>query len=117
MKRAFIYLPPFEKELKNIGLSRDSEIDIEQEILNNPVIGKVMKGTGGVRKFRKALPNANAGKSGGVRIVYVDFPMYGKVYLMELFSKNEKENLTKEERNDLKKLVALLEIEAKRGVK
>ena len=101
--------------LKDTGLNHDGEIDIEQEILSNPSIGKVMKGTGGVRKFRKSLPNT--GKSGGVRIVYVDFPRYGKVYLVELFSKNEKENLTKEERNDLKKLVALLEIEAKRGVK
>ena len=115
MKRAFVYLPAFEKELKNIGLDRDDEIDIEQEILDNPEIGKVMKGTGGVRKFRKAL--SNTGKRGGVRIVYVDFPKYGKVYLIELFSKNEKENLTKEERNDLKKLISLLEIEAKRGVK
>ena len=113
MTRVFIYLPSFEKQLKNIGLTDDDEIAIENEILNNPEIGVVMKGTGGIRKFRIALPNT--GKSGGARVVYVDFARRGKIYLIAVFAKSEKENLSQEERNELKKLSKMLETEAERG--
>lgn len=73
-----------------------------------------MQGTGGVRKFRIPL---SKGKSGGARVVYVDFPQYGKVYLLAIFAKSVKENLSKAERNQMKNQVKLLEIEAERGVK
>ena len=117
MIRSFIYMPSFDKECKNIGLNNDdpneqsSFIAMENAILNNPAIGVVMKGTGGIRKFRIALPNT--GKSGGARVVYVDFPYYGKTYFIAIFTKSEKENLNKEERNELKKLSTILENEAK----
>jgi hypothetical protein len=111
----FIYLPSFEKQFKSTGLNRDDEIALEQAILDNPTIGAVIKGTGGIRKFRIALPNT--GKSGGARVVYVDFPKYGRVYLIALFAKSVKENLSKEERNELKQLSKMLENEAERGIK
>ena len=84
MIRSFIYMPSFDKECKNIGLNNDDDIAMENAILNNPAIGVVMKGTGGIRKFRIALPNT--GKSGGARVVYVDFPYYGKTYFIAIFT-------------------------------
>ena len=96
-----------------MGLDEDDIIEIENAILSNPKIGEVMRGTGGVRKFRIALSN-NKGKSGGARIVYVDFTVYEKVYLITAFPKGEKENLSKAEKNELKKLVKILETEAGR---
>ena len=72
-----------------------------------------MQGTGGIRKVRWALHGK--GKSGGVRVVYLDIVVAEKIYLLSLFAKNEKANLSKEERNDLRNLVALIKQEAKHG--
>ena len=63
--------------------------------------------------MRIALSN-NKGKSGGTRIVYVDFTVYEKIYLITAFPKDEMENLSKAERNELKKLVGTLESELRK---
>lgn len=110
--REFIYLPSFEKQSKDIGLNDNDRMEIENAILTNPAIGVVVKGTGGIRKFRIALPNV--GKSGGARIVYVDFAYYEKTYLIAVFAKSVKENLSQEECNELKKLSKILESEAEK---
>ncbi len=70
-----------------------------------------MQGTGGVRKMRFAFEHR--GKSGGVRVIYIDFEVYEKIYLLTAYTKNEKENLTKEERNEIRRLVAILEEQLK----
>ena len=49
------------------------------------------------------------GKSGGVRVIYVDFVVKEKLYLITAYPKSEKDNLTKAERNELKRLVQILE--------
>lgn len=49
------------------------------------------------------------GKSGSTRVCYVDFEIKETIYLLAVFTKNELENLTKEERNHLKKQIDILE--------
>ncbi|MGA2965057.1 MAG: type II toxin-antitoxin system RelE/ParE family toxin [Terriglobales bacterium] len=70
-------------------------------VAEDPQCGDVMAGTGGFRKVR--VPRQGMGKSGGARVVYIwrndKFP----VFLITVFPKNEKANLTKAERNVLKK--------------
>lgn len=66
-----------------------------------------MQGTGGLRKLRFAFENR--GKSGSARVCYVDFAIYEKIYLITVYSKNEKDNLSKEERNSIKSLLKELE--------
>lgn len=65
-----------------------------------------MQGTGGLRKVRFAFENR--GKSGSIRVVYVDFAVYEKIFLITAYPKNEKDNLSKAERNDIKKLIEAL---------
>ena len=48
------------------------------------------------------------GKSGSVRVIYVDFEVHEKLYLLTAYPKNEKDNLSKAERNTLKQLVGIL---------
>ena len=40
---------------------------------------------------------------------YIDFEIYEKIYLITAYPKNEKDNLTAAERNELKQLVSILE--------
>lgn len=72
-------------------------------VASDPEIGDVMQGTGGCRKFRAA--RAGMGKRGGVRVVYVYRGPLIPIFLITIFGKNEKDNLSKAERNMLKKRV------------
>lgn len=67
----------------------------------------VIQGTGGLRKARFAFEHR--GKSGGVRVCYVDFVVKETIYLITVYSKNQKDNLSKEEKNEIRKLIDVLE--------
>jgi hypothetical protein len=81
--------------------SETERADIVAMVAVDPECGDVMEGTGGFRKVR--VGRAGMGKRGGARVIYIfrseDFP----VFLITAFGKNEKGNLTKKERNDLRK--------------
>ncbi len=107
MKRAFIELPLFRAKWESLGLNDDDYRRLQDELLADPKVGAVLQGTGGVRKMRFAFEHQ--GKSGGVRVIYVDFEVYEEIYLLTAYTKTEKSNLTKDERNELKRLVAIIE--------
>jgi hypothetical protein len=65
-----------------------------------------MEGTGGVRKVR--WRRGGQGKSGGVRVIYYYHDGLMPLYLLTLFAKGDKANLTKSERNDLADLIDVL---------
>lgn len=109
ISREFIVIPSFLVKWKRMGLTDQDMRILEMELLENPKIGKVMSGTGGVRKMRFSFENQ--GKSGSVRVIYVDFEVYEKIYLIDTYAKADKENLSQKERNDIKKYVDLLELE------
>ena len=77
----------------------------------NPKAGDLMQGTGGVRKLRWAA--SNRGKSGGVRVIYYYHSDRIPLYLLTVFAKNERADLSQQERSDLKELTTLLKQQAK----
>lgn len=108
MNRKFVVIPSFMIKWKNMGLTEEDMRRLENELLEDPKVGAVMKGTGGVRKMRFSFENT--GKSGAVRVIYVDFEVQGQIFLLDTYAKDKKENLTKGERNDIKKVVKLIEL-------
>ena len=94
MNLTFIYLAPFEARRKKLGLTDEDLEALEKEILANPQAGKVMSGTGGVRKIRFAPPSWHTGKSGAARVVYFLYSAGDAVYVITVFAKNEKDNLS-----------------------
>jgi hypothetical protein len=111
MTRTFIELPLFRSKWEDLGLSDSDLRRLQMELLEDPKVGAVMRGTGGVRKMRFAFEHK--GKSGGIRVIYVDFEIYEKIYLLTAYTKNEKENLSADERNEIKKLITVLENQLK----
>ena len=107
MTRLFIIMPEFERQWNRMGLNDNDLKRLQYELLDNPKAGDVMQGTGGLRKIRFSFENR--GKSGSARVVYVDFAVYEKIFLITAYSKNEKDNLSKTERNAVKKLIENLE--------
>lgn len=87
-------------------LSDDERRDVLSYLATHPRAGDLMEGTGGVRKLRWS--RGGRGKSGGVRVIYYFYAETMPLYLLTLFAKNERANLTKAERNDLAGLVGLL---------
>ena len=71
-----------------------------------PRAGDLIQGTGGIRKLRWA--RGGRGKSGGVRVIYYFHSDRIPLYLLTVFGKGEKADLSKGERNELAKLVDVL---------
>ena len=69
----------------------------------NPESGDVIPETGGVRKLRWALPGG--GKRGGARVIYFFQSERLPVFLLAIYGKNEKANLSKAERNAMARVV------------
>jgi len=64
-------------------------VRLENALLEDPKAGSVIKGTGGARKFRFAFEDQ--GKSGSVRIIYVDFEIGEKYVVLLHMQKRTKE--------------------------
>lgn len=107
MTRLFVMLPEFEKQWNRMNLTDDDLKRLQYELLANPQKGDLVQGTGGLRKIRFAFENR--GKSGSLRVVYVDFAAYEKIFLITAYPKNEKDNLTDSERNNIRTLIRILE--------
>lgn len=113
LSRIFVELPSFIARWKSLGLTDDDLLRLEIDLLSDPKIGAVMQGTGGVRKVRFAFENR--GKSGSIRVIYIDFEVYEKIFLLTAYAKADQSSLTKKERNALKGLVELLELDLEKG--
>jgi len=72
----------------------------------NPEAGDLMMGTGGCRKVR--IAGRGKGKSGGYRLITFYRTKAGEVFLLTVFSKGERANLSKAERNALADIVKQL---------
>ncbi len=106
MTREFVMLPEFDRQWSLLGLNDDDLKVLQQELSDNPEKGSIIEGTGGLRKVRFAIKGK--GKSGGARVCYVDFAVRETIYLITAYSKNEKDNLSDEERNNIRKLLKQL---------
>lgn len=71
-----------------------------------PTAGALMRGTGGVRKLR--WRRVGTGKSSGVRVIYYYHNETIPIFLLTMFGKSSKVNLSQAERNELAKLTKLI---------
>ena len=106
MYKEFIILPEFDKQWKAMNLTDDDLRRLEDLILENPELGDVMQGTGGLRKLRFSF--SDRGKSGSRGVCYINIVRKEKIFLITAYPKNVKDNLSKAERNNIKQLVEIL---------
>ncbi len=95
-------LPGYRRRADEL-LSDAEQAAVVDVVAYEPTRGDLIAGTGGLRKLRVA--SSGGGKRGGARVVYyfynVDFP----VLLVALYAKNEKADLSAQEK---KKFAALV---------
>ena len=86
----------------------DDDYRILQHILAvNPEAGDIIRGGGGIRKIRFALPGK--GKRGGVRVIYYWQKSKDSIFMLIAYIKSKKSTLTTEETVILKRLVKEIE--------
>jgi hypothetical protein len=74
-----------------------------------------MPGCGGLRKIRLANPRRGKGKRGGARVIYLHVPEVNWIYLLDIYGKDEKEDLSAAEKKILKRLAEEFKQEAMRA--
>jgi hypothetical protein len=96
----------FSRRAKRL-LSESEVAMMEESIAERPDAHPVIPGTGGVRKARWA--RRGMGKRGGVRAVYYFFLRADLVYMLDLYAKNEKTDLSAADKRELRAVVSMLE--------
>ena len=104
----FVATHSFESSAKKL-LTEDDRHELELFLLEDPRRGQVIERTGGFRKVRFARPSRREGKSGGTRVIYYLLDRRERIYLLLVYSKTVKDNLTRAEENELRKLARELE--------
>lgn len=105
MRREFVFDTDVERVLEENGVSDEQIREMEYAIMNG--LGSTISGTGGLKKIRCGA--RGRGKSGGVRIVFADYPGVGRTYLVAGLGKTERTNFTKQQRNKLKQFKRMLD--------
>jgi hypothetical protein len=112
--QGIIETPTFLRDVAESGMSQEEHDEIVAAIARNPMIGDPIPNTGGARKAR--FRGRGKGKSGGYRVVTfysgVDIP----VFLLALINKGERADLSRQERNELRKELAAVPHDYRAGV-
>src|SRR4051812_40923632 len=103
MKRTFVESSAFAKRVNQQAAEVLKEI--QMEILKNAEAGRIIQGTGGLRKIRVGDESRGKGKRGGFRVIYLDLPHVERTHLVALYDKSEKNDISKDEKKILKALV------------
>jgi hypothetical protein len=103
-----VHTPFFTASAKGV-LTEEQIHEIEVTLATTPEVGRTIAGTNGARKVRYALPGR--GKSGGARVIYFAHLPCDTIYLLFVYAKNDRENLTPEQKKAARQLVQFLENE------
>jgi hypothetical protein len=98
----FIETPTFTRMLTAL-LTDDDYRGLQNELMEDPESGDIIKGGGGIRKLRYAAQGR--GKSGGVRVIYYWVKDNHQIYMLVVYPKSKKDNLTDKETAILREFV------------
>ena len=117
MKVAFVELHGFTQVVTTYFVNDDNYARFQAALLAAPTAGQVMQSCGGLRKIRWADPRRGKGKRGGLRIIYLFVPEAERIYMFDVYDKDEAEDLTPDQRRVLALEADKLKVKAKKGRK
>jgi mRNA-degrading endonuclease RelE of RelBE toxin-antitoxin system len=106
MSKVFIETTVFTK-VRNRFLSEEDYEELQKDLSERPDCGNVMPGCGGLRKLRIADPKRGKGKRSGARLIYLYLPQIEHFLMLDIYGKNEKEDLSANDKKDLRQLAQL----------
>lgn len=111
MKATFVESTGFTESIASL-LPDQAYASVQLSLMENPDSGDVMPGCGGLRKIRAVDPKRGKGKRSGSRVIYLHVPVAGIFYMLDVYGKDEKEDLSPREKKELRKLAEQLKQEA-----
>lgn len=94
--------PIFTRRIMKL-MSDDSYRALQSHLVMDPETGKLIQGSGGLRKLRWSA--LGRGKHGGSRIIYYWITSRNTIFMLMAFAKNERSDLSREQLRILRKLV------------
>ena len=98
----FVEAPAFSR-FREEYLDDEGFRELQRALVANPEAGDIIPGAGGIRKLRWADPRRGKGKRGGLRVIYYCFLTDEEIWLLTLYGKDEAVDLTKSEREQLRR--------------
>jgi hypothetical protein len=86
---------------------------LQRDLMNDPETGDVMPGCGGLRKVRLVDPSRGKGKRSGARVVYLHVPEASVIYLITVYGKNQKDDLSPRDKKLYRQLASILKQQAR----
>ena len=111
MKATFVETTEFTRSISG-SLPDEAYAALQQVLMANPDAGAVMAGCGGLRKIRAADARRGKGKRGGARVIYLYVPIAKRFYMLDIYGKDEKDDLSADEKKLLRRLADQLKREA-----
>lgn len=115
MKAVFIEISEFTEWVREY-LPDDLYSALQQQLMADPEKGDVIRGCGGLRKIRVADPKRGKGKRSGARVIYLYVPEAHLFYMLDIYGKDEKDDLSGAEKKQLSNMVDELRAEAQSAV-
>ena len=106
MRRIFVESAPFSKRVDKEGA--EALRRIQDELLERLESGEFIQGTGGLQKIRVGDVRRGKGKRGGFRVIYLDLPARETTYLLYMYDKGERTDISADEKAILRGLAARL---------
>jgi hypothetical protein len=98
----FIETPIFTRDVQE-SLTDQQYSELQQLLADKPNSGAVIPETGGLRKVRFGMDGK--GKRGGARVIYYWRVSESQIFMLAIYGKGEKSDLSAAERRALRKIV------------
>ena len=102
-----IELTPFKKCMKNYNLDDEDLTELKQQLIERAPEASLGSN---IYKFRWAPSKWNRGSNKATRVIYVDIIKKAEVYLVTMYTKKDKSNLTPEELKNIKYIAKQLNV-------
>ena len=98
----FVEAPAFSRYREDY-LDDEGFRELQRALADNPEVGDLIPGAGGVRKMRWSDARRGKGKRGGLRIIYYCFLSDEEIWLLTVYGKDVASDLSKDEKAQLKR--------------
>jgi hypothetical protein len=113
--QSVIETPDYLADAKDAGMTEQERKAVVDALAKNPQAGDMIVGTGGARKLR--FGRHGRGKSGGYRVIFYFAGEDVPVFLLNVFAKGDRVDLSQAERNELRDELAGLAADYRKGVR
>lgn len=113
----FIEATDFTRNVKSYFGSDEDYAEFQTELAADPEKGAVIPGAGPMRKIRWGDKRRGMGKRGGLRVIYIHIPDIQVLFLLDVYGKDEVDDLTNDDKKQLQALAKELIEELRKGNK